>query len=235
MLDKATVINCEYLVRPKVALSELAETVSVNQPHLEAEPHGLNPNRTIQALADFEKIVAPFNTRSGSGVTANDVHSLLKYTIGSDDDEVDRVFDLMEQLGHMMYVVGSHHKQLRSRARNPRDYSRKCETLPVSHEFKAEPGIKSLKSWWVNEAADSQEAGPSTSSYGGTARRNLDELDDCKEQSEYQKAKKRAREERPRLPYVFDELEETLTQDEPQTQSPKKKKKKGEKANLNAV
>lgn len=106
----------------------------------------MNPNKTIQALADFEKIVAPFNTRSGSGVTANDVHSLLKYTIGSDDDEVDRVFDRMEHLGHMMYIVGSHHKQLRSLVRNPRDYSRKYETLPVSHEFRAEPGIKSLKS-----------------------------------------------------------------------------------------
>lgn len=155
MLDKASVINCEYLVRPKVALSELAETVSANQAHIEAELHALNTGKTIAALADFEKVVAPFNTRPGTGVTSHDVYSLLKYTIGNDDEEVDRVFDRMEHLGHMLYVVGSHHKQLRSLVRNPRDYSRKCETLPVSHDFKIQPGIKLLKSWWIDEAADS--------------------------------------------------------------------------------
>lgn len=145
MLDKATVINCEYLVRPKVALSELAETVSANQAHLDAELHALNTGKTITALGDFEKVVVPFNTRSRTGVMANDVHTLLKYTIGNDDEEVDWVFDRMEHLGHMLYVVGSHHKQLRSLVRNPRDYSRKCETLAVSHEFKVEPGIKSQR------------------------------------------------------------------------------------------
>lgn len=78
MLDKASVINCEYLVRPKVALSELAETVSANKAHLESELLALNTSKTITALEDFERVVAPFNTRSGSGVTTNDVHSLLK-------------------------------------------------------------------------------------------------------------------------------------------------------------
>ena len=80
----------------------IAETVSASQAYLESEVHRLHSSKTIQALADFEEIVAPFNTRSGSGVTANDVHSLLKYSIGSDDDEVDRVFGRMEHLGHMM-------------------------------------------------------------------------------------------------------------------------------------
>lgn len=228
MLDKASVINCEYLVRPKVALSELAETVSANKAHLESELLALNTSKTITALEDFKRAVAPFNTRSGSGVTTNDVHSLLKYSIGNDDDEIDRVFDRMEHLGHMLYVVGSHHKMLRSLVRNPRDYSRKCETLPVSHEFKVEPGIKSLKTWWVQEAVDSQEAGPSTASYGGAARRNLlDKLEDCEEQSEYQRAKKRARIDKPAATALA-ELEDEDPIDE-ELLSPRKKKKKAKK------
>ena len=227
MLDKATVINCEYLVRPKVALSELAETVSANQAHLEAELHALNMGTTIAALAEFEKLVAPFNTRSGTGVTAKHVHSLLKYSIGNDDDEVDRVFDRMEHLGHMMSIVGSHHKQLRSLVRNPRDYSRKCETLAVSHEFKVQPGIKTLKEWWVQEAAYTQQSGPSTSSYGGAARKNLlDELDDCEDQSQYQRAKKRSRQDKPDFASALDQLEETEADQE---ETPRKKKKKDKK------
>lgn len=134
----------------------------------------------------------------------------------------------MEHLGHMLYVVGSHHKMLRSLVRNPRDYSRKCETLPVSHEFKVEPSIKSLKTWWVQEAADSQEAGPSTASYGGAARRNLlDELEDCEEQSEYQRAKKRARIDKPAATALA-ELEDEDPIDE-ELLSPRKKKKKAKK------
>lgn len=78
--------------------------------------------------------------------------------------------------------------------------------------------------------ANSKEAGPSTSSYGGVASRNLlNELDDCKEQSDYQKAKKRAREDRPRSTSVFDKLEDTLRDDQPESLSPKKKKKKAKK------
>lgn len=62
MLDKATAINCEYLLRPKVTLSELAERITANQSHLETELHALNTGKTIQALANLEKIAAPFNT-----------------------------------------------------------------------------------------------------------------------------------------------------------------------------
>ena len=123
MLDKASVINCKFLVRPKVALSEMAKTITANY-RLQA----LNMPKTSEALNELSTIMAPFNTRMGTGVTPKEVHSLLKYTIRKDDDETDKVFDRMEHLGHMLYVVGSHHKQLKSLVRNPRDYARKCET-----------------------------------------------------------------------------------------------------------
>ncbi|XP_044163910.1 protein FAM133B-like [Acropora millepora] len=64
-----------------------------------------------------------------------------------DDEETDDTFDKMEHLGMLLYVIGSHQKQLRSLVRNPVEYSGKCRELPATHEFKANPTSKTLKEW----------------------------------------------------------------------------------------
>ena len=42
----------------------------------------------------------------------------------------------------LLYVMASHQKQLRSLIRNLVEYSRKCQELPVKHEFKLNPTLK---------------------------------------------------------------------------------------------
>ena len=76
----------------------------------------------------------------------------------------------MEHVGMLMYVIGSHQKQLRSLVRNPAEYSRKCEDLSVRHDFKKNGTLKSLKSWWVSETVTTQTK---ASVIMSTARRNL--------------------------------------------------------------
>lgn len=110
------------------------------------------------------------NTRIDIPVKSTDVHRLLKYAIDDQTDITDKALDTMEHVGMMLYVIGSHQKQLRALVRNTADYSKKCQDLPAKHEFKLHPNLKTLKLWWSAEAV-TQETRPTTIS--ASYRRNL--------------------------------------------------------------
>ena len=84
------------------------------------------------------------------------MHNLLRYGIRDKENESDAIFDQMEHVGMLMYVIAPHQKQLRCLIRNPKEYSRKCEDLPVKHDFKQNPTLKSLKNWWIDETVTTQ-------------------------------------------------------------------------------
>lgn len=165
MVEKANTINCEYL-----ALSELADTVSSNKDILRTLLSSLDTQTIMTKVEQLDETVNMFNTRCETPVKSSDVHKLLKYSIADPSDNTDSTFDAMEHLGMIMYVIGSHQKQLRALVRNTADYSKKCQDLPAKHEFKLNPGLKSLKSWLSTESV-TQLVKPTTISQ--TYRRNL--------------------------------------------------------------
>ena len=125
MLEKA--INyCEYLTRPSVALSEMADTISSNKNILKDMLMSLDTHTILAKLDTMEERVKMFNIRSELPVTSSDVHHLLKYSIDDENDDTDTTFDTMEHVGMMLYVIGSHQKQLCALVRNTAEYSRKC-------------------------------------------------------------------------------------------------------------
>ena len=170
MVDKANTINCEYLCRPSVALSELADTVSSNKDILRTLLSSLDTQTIMTKVEQLDATVNMFNTRCETPVKSSDVHKLLKYSIVDPSDNTDSTFDTMEHLGMIMYVIASHQKQLHALVRNTADYSKKCQDLPAKHEFKLNPGLKSLKTWWSTESV-TQLVKPTTISQ--TYRRNL--------------------------------------------------------------
>jgi len=125
MVEKANTINCEYLSRPSVALSELADTVTSNRDMLRAMLTSLDVHTLLAKLDELHANVKMFNTRVDIPVKSNDVHRLLKYAIDDETDITDKAFDTMEHVGMMLYVIGSHQKQLRALVRNTANYSKK--------------------------------------------------------------------------------------------------------------
>ena len=118
----------------------------------------------------------------------------LKYCIGDDDDgESDATFDQMEHVGMLMYIIASHQKQLRALVRNPQEYSRKCEDLPVKHDFKQNPTSKSLKNWWISETVTTQTKATVITP---SARPNL--LADLGSDSDSDHAPKQSKKEKPK-------------------------------------
>lgn len=154
MVEKASRLNCEYVIRPSVALSEMADTVTSNLQTLRENLRSLDETKIITEVEKMNEVTKMFNTHSKEPVTPSDVHNLSRYCIDDETDgESDAIFDKMEHVGMLMYVIGSQQKQLRSLVRNPPEYSRKCDNLSVRHEFKHNPTLKTLKNWWVSETA----------------------------------------------------------------------------------
>lgn len=170
MVEKANIINCEYLSRPNVALSELADTVTSNKDMLKEMLTNLDIHAILAKVEQLDQTAKMFNSRVDLPVKSSDVHRLLKYAIDDENDTTDKTFDEMEHLGMILYVIGCHQKQLRALVRSTADYSKKCQDLPAKHEFKINPGLKSLKEWWSTEAV-TEISKPSTIS--ATYRRNL--------------------------------------------------------------
>ena len=112
----------------------------------------LDTQTIMEKVEQLDETVKMFNTRCDIPVKRSDVHNLLKYSIDDASENTDSTFDTMEHVGMMMYVIASHQKQLRALVRNTAEYSKKCQDLPAKHDFKLNPNLKSLKSWWSAES-----------------------------------------------------------------------------------
>ena len=224
MVEKASRLNCEYVIRPSVALSEMADTVSSNLQTLRENLRSLDETKIITEVEKMNQVTKMFNTHSKEPVTPSDVHNLLKYCIVDETEgESDAIFDKMEHVRTLMYVIGSQQKQLRSLVRNPPEYSRKCDNLSVRHEFKHNPTLKTLKNWWVSETATVKTQATVLTP---TARKNLladlgseSESDHTSKQSKKQKPKKKVQQEALSSP-------SSTSSDEQPSPPPKKASKK---------
>lgn len=116
----------------------------------------LDEGQILREVDKMNGIVKMFVTKSELSVSNSQVHRLLKCAITDDEEQPDDAFDKMEHLGKLLYVMGSHQKQLRALIRNPTEYSRKCEKLLAVHDFKVNPTFKSLKSCWASEIVTTQ-------------------------------------------------------------------------------
>lgn len=120
MLEKPSRLNCEYVIRPSVALNEMADTVSSNLGTLKDILRNMDEAKIVREVEKMNDTVKMLNTHSDLAVTNSDVHNLLKYCIGDDDDgESDATFDQMEHVGMLMSIIASHQKQLRAVVQNP--------------------------------------------------------------------------------------------------------------------
>lgn len=63
MVEKANTINCEYLSRPSVALSELADTVTSNKDMLREMLMSLDVHTVLAKVDQLDENVKMFNTR----------------------------------------------------------------------------------------------------------------------------------------------------------------------------
>ena len=92
MLQKLTSIYCEYVVRPVVTLSEMADTISSNVTILKDSIRNTDKSKIVREAEKMHEAVKMFNTQTELTVTNSYVHQLLKYEITDGEEKTDDTF-----------------------------------------------------------------------------------------------------------------------------------------------
>ena len=144
--------NCEWLQRPKVAISEFAETITENLPVLERYRGFLVHDEYLDQLNDFyEPIMENLNNlnskNDGAGPGEDDVAYFLQAMVSRDDD-LDVSLDAMYEASASLYLMAIHTKTVRQLLRNVKGYASK---IPVgvkdAHSFQQAPTVRSMQEY----------------------------------------------------------------------------------------
>ena len=143
--------TCEWLVRPKVAASEFAETLIKNLQVIQNDESGIlrkNASDTLQTwLAHLTQSVAPLRKDSDYEPTKSDVINMMKFMF-DEKDELDEAMDTMFKMGGAIYSTACQYIVLRSIIRNPDAYAAltQCEN-GADTSFKSQKDIPAMRDY----------------------------------------------------------------------------------------
>ena len=144
-------LNCEWLIRPKVTLSELAATVKGNFSLLAqiadndncelVENMAKHMSKTLDTIANFS------NKETRQGTSRKDLKELMRFFI-SQDEEVESFVNKAIQEGNAIYTLGIQLKVAKVLFKNPDRYAHiSVHPEGKDAELKKEPRLKTLFSY----------------------------------------------------------------------------------------
>ena len=145
LLDSLKPINCEWLTRPNVAASELAETMDEQVRVLGDTIPTVDLERVADYFERFAETIANFNTRSKkNNVTRDDVQGLIEALVSPDPD-MEAMILQAEKMGQALYLMSIHHRvaqALITRYDCMAEQSQHRDDLDI--HFKRDPCLRSL-------------------------------------------------------------------------------------------
>ena len=159
-LDDATIFkrlisgNCEYLKRPKIGLSELAETVretirmleNMNNPILKSE----SLNELKQAFSVIISSLEPLHTKGNAFPREKEVKKAVRCLI-EPNEESDSILDSAYLTGTNLATLSIQVQVARRLFQNPTQYARLVQASDDSDkEFKIHQDFKTMKGFLVN-------------------------------------------------------------------------------------
>jgi hypothetical protein len=129
-------LNCEWLVRPKVAASEFAQTLTDNL-HLLAttECEQIRSSQFAKVQESLSPFIASLNklNKEEGEASAAAVKEFSKMML-TDDDDMDEFFSSAFKLGGALYLLGCHYKVVNTLMSNPQWLADK--TVGTTHAVK---------------------------------------------------------------------------------------------------
>ena len=181
ILDILKPINCEYFLRPKIALSEMSETVSKNYGRAIDLLKKYNLDFMNAKLEHYSDTVKMLNWRTDQSVTKEDVLKTMHYH-ATEDDDVLTLMDDLEIIGNCLFTTAMHFKTLRALICNPKIYGQKSAMANgADSELKTNPSVKTVKELFMIEACTVRRVSHETPK---KRHQILDELNDSDSSSE---------------------------------------------------
>jgi hypothetical protein len=187
-LDDATIFkrlipgNCEYLKRPKIGLSELAETVketihmleNMNNPILKSKCL----NELKQAFSVIMSSLEPLDTKANAFPREKEVKKAVRCLI-EPNEELDSILDSAYITATNLATLSIQVQVARTLFQNPAQYARLVQASDDSDkEFKIHQDFKTMKGFLVNTCLGGKVA---PSKPEASAKRSILELYDSSE------------------------------------------------------
>ena len=144
--------NCEWLCRPKYAMSEMAETIVANMELLSDEdsyqPSILNQKELVSIKAKMQKFLdclERLNTKSSSRALESDVFSMMTEMY---EDELDQHFHDFIHLGSALYTMGIHYHVAKTLFVDMKTYAEllsQSDAQGSTGNFKKDPNVHTLR------------------------------------------------------------------------------------------
>ncbi|KAJ7359024.1 hypothetical protein OS493_019931 [Desmophyllum pertusum] len=156
--------NCEWLTRPKVAVSELSDSVIKNvhllQLYMKEEECVLQPDfiqHTLSGLSPLMKSLEKLHKDAPEAPTKADVVRCLRFLYES-NDTLDNEIDELFQLGGALFILAAQYIVARTVIRSPEAYAEIVQTDNGSDaDFKRERTIKGMLEFISDECCRSKK------------------------------------------------------------------------------
>lgn len=146
--------TCEWLLRPKVALSELSDTVLKNTNVIKSHSQTILTDEFAKLFQNYlkpiNKHLANLHKDSEQRVTEADVVETLKF-LYQENDELDTIVEHMFHVGGALFSTATQYIIARTLVRSPEDYAEIVEAEDGSDAaFQRDKDIVSMRDFVVN-------------------------------------------------------------------------------------
>ena len=136
--------NCEWLKRPRIAMSEMAQTLTTNLPILEEHEDRIVSERATgylsSVLTPIQNALARFDNQDRSVtelLTEDDVRKVMN--IFQANETFEHFIKDLFQVSGSMFLIANHCLALQTLLWNPEDFAEKLQESKEARHFKADP------------------------------------------------------------------------------------------------
>lgn len=175
ILETVKPINCEYLGRPEIGLSETGESYSENHERAMDLLREWDLDTISSRLQEYDDTIKMLNTRTELPFSKQDIIKAVKYH-ATDDNKLLTLLDDLEIIGNTFFTMAMHFKTLRALICNPLIYAQQIAMANgMDTELKKDLCVKNIRDLFIKEVVTVQKPKlPSRSNRNQT--KILDEL-----------------------------------------------------------
>lgn len=147
--------NCEWLKRPRVAISELAETIQFTLPIFQKSSgkqldklYVTYYKNLFQPMEDMLSRMNNKDRQSGNEIKEKELRTFMSL-IQEDEEFEKKIQDLFEVAG-AAFVFSTQLMALQTLLWNPRDFAEKLHDERTTKDFKAEPNQREMREYLFN-------------------------------------------------------------------------------------
>ena len=156
-LEMVNTINCEWLLRPKYAISEMAETFTANTEVVREVMEEIDYNAVITNFDKVAEMLQMFNTKKNVEKPGREnVTNVIRHFL-TPDLQMERMIQEAEKLGQALFLMANYHRVTQNLFTNLEIFAEKSQnTEGLDKRFKQDPSMANFTDYLVQSIVGTQ-------------------------------------------------------------------------------